>query len=423
MHGNHAGMVETPRDAPTARPRVLQITAVDSTIVALLWPQLRALRCAGFDVCCVSTAGPNAPWLEQQGVRHFAVNMRRAITPIADIGALWRLVRIMRRERVTIVHTHTAKAALLGVLAARIARVPIIVNTVHGFYFHDEMKRFARRFYVGMAWIGGLCTHFTLSQSAEDVDTGVRLRICPPDRIRLLGNGIDLERFNPERFNEAFRRRKRIAIGVPEGVLVIGMIGRMVENKGFLDLFGALRTLRGTRRDFHLVTIGPRDEHRAGSLPADAAHAFGLAECTTYLGPRDDIDELLSCMDLFVFPSWWEGVPRSVIEAAAMGLPIVTTNIRGCREVVVHGENGLLVPTHDPVALADAICRLLDDGEWRRRMGGAGRARALREFDERIVCQRILDLYGEQLHRCRLTMPAPRPELEQSLPVRGPFAW
>ncbi|NOS99649.1 MAG: glycosyltransferase family 4 protein [Phycisphaerales bacterium] len=411
----------TSHDAP--RPRVLHITAVDLTIVALLWPQLRALRCAGYDVRCASTAGSNAAWLEQQGVRHFAVDLRRAITPIADVGALWRLVQSMRRETITIVHTHTPKAALLGVLAARLARVPVIVNTLHGFYFHDEMPRWTRRFYMALAWIGGRCAHLTLSQSAEDIHTAVRLGICRPDAIQLLGNGIDLERFDGGRFDESFRTRKRAEIGIPARTVVLGITARLVIDKGFRDLYEALRRLRAERADFHLVAIGPLDVRRAGHLAADAHREFGLTDCVTWLGPRDDVDELLACMDVFVLPSWREGVPRSVIEAAAMGLPIVATDIRGCREVVAHGENGLLVPTRDPAALAGAIGLLLDDGDLRRRMGNAGRERARREFDERVVCRRILDLYGEQLSRCRLPMPSPQAELEQTLPLRGSFAW
>jgi len=415
-------------DKPTARsaspdPRVLQITSIDSTLVVLLWAQLRALRVQGYDVRTACSCGPNRQWLRDHGIPCFNVDIRRAISPWSDLKALCKLYAYMRRERISIVHTHTPKAALLGQLAAKLARVPLVINTLHGFYFHDDMRRFSRWFYIALAWIGGRCANLTLSQNREDISTAIRLGVCKPSRIRFLGNGVDLDRFNPDRFDDAFRHRKRTELNIDNDKLIIGMLGRLVVDKGYLELFDAIRELSAERDDFHLLIIGPQERSRAGRIAPSAITEYGIADRVTHLSARNDVEELMACMDLFVLPSWREGFPRSAIEAAAMRLPIVTTNIRGCREVVTHGENGLLVPPRDATALASAIRSLLDDADARQRMGAAGFDRARRDFDEQIICDRVMNAYNCHSHSKALQPPTPRPDLNRDLPQRGPFAW
>ncbi len=405
------------------RPKILVVASIDTTLVVLLWAQLRAFQVAGYEVHCACYPGPNRDWLEKHGVRYAGFDIRRSISPWADLCALLKLFRYMRRERITIVHTHTPKAALLGQVAARLARVPIVVNTIHGFYFHDDMPRLSRWFYVAMAWVGGRCADFTLSQNSEDIDTAVSLGICRRDRIRFMGNGIDLSRFSPDRYDAAFRVSKRREIGVPEKTLIVGMVGRLVADKGYVELFEAVKVLLDERQDFHLLIIGPEEEHRAGRLEVDEYEKYGIGSCVRYLGPRDDMAELLACMDVFVLPSWREGFPRSAIEACAMGLPIVTTDVRGCREVVDDGVNGVLIPPRDPHALCDAIRCFLNDGDLRVRMGDAGHRRAVRDFDEQMICGRVVACYAELLNSRCLSVPEPRSDLDVLLPHRGPFVW
>ncbi len=411
------------RDDTRPPVKVLVVTSIDTTLVILLWAQIRAKLVAGYEVHCACTAGRNRAFLTENGVHYHGITVRRAISPFSDLAALWKLYRLMRRERFSIVHTHTPKAALLGQLAAKLAGVPIIVNTVHGFYFHDDMKAPARWFHIAMAWIGGRCATFALSQNSEDVATALRLGISQPDRVGFLGNGVDLQRFDPDRFDHAFRSRKRRDIAVPTDCILIGMVGRLVVDKGYFELFDALASLMGCRSDFHAVIIGAYDEHRAGRFGPEEIARRGLSNCVTYLGPRGDVEECLACMDIFVLPSWREGFPRSAIEAAAMRLPIVTTNIRGCREVVRHDENGLLVPPRTPAALASAIEKLLDDGDLRDRLGRSGYERSRRDFDERIICRRVLNLYGELLDAARLDRPTAIPDRDETLPQRVAYAW
>jgi glycosyltransferase involved in cell wall biosynthesis len=402
---------------------ILQLMNTDTMLVALLWAQIRAMQIEGYDVRCACPAGPNERWLTEHGVKYFKLDIRRAITPWADLKTLWRLYKYLRREDITVVFTHTPKAALLGQLAAKLARVPVIMNTLHGFYFHDNMPWTRKMFYVLMASLGSRCATMTLSQNHDDVETAKRYKICHPDRIRFLGNGIDLKRFDPARFDEAFRRKKREEFGISENELLIFMVARLVREKGYIEMFKAIRKLRAKRSDFHFIMVALEEPYRGGRISPNEFKRYDITDCTTRLHPRADIDELLACMDVFVLPSWREGFPRSAIEATAMGVPIVTTDIRGCREVVTHDENGLIVPVRDPDALAAAIETLLDNPDMRERMGKAGYDRARREFDENTICKRVMDSIAEEVLAAGIPRPTPRPELADTLPEKGPFVW
>src|SRR5205823_11397422 len=216
--------------------KIAHVTTVDVSLRYLLLNQLQSLREAGYEVVGISAPGPEVAHLEAAGIRHIAVAMTRDLTPLADLVSFWRLYQVMRRERFTIVHTHTPKAGLLGQLAARLGGVPIVVNTVHGFYFHDNMSAGARRFYIWMEKIAALCSDRILSQNAEDVETAVRERISSREKITLLGNGIDLTRFDPNRVSDTAVEELRATYNIPAGVPVVGFVGRLAaKRKGFLD--------------------------------------------------------------------------------------------------------------------------------------------------------------------------------------------
>lgn len=378
------------------RRRLAVVAAADITPKVLLIAQIEAAQRAGYEVHVICTPGPHFPWLAERGVKLHGIEIRRSISPFPDLLALWSLYRCFRRERIDIVHTHTPKVSLLGQLAARLAGVPIIVNTIHGFYFHEHMKPMPRRFYIAMEWVAARCSTAILCQNPEDIETAVRLGICRRETIRLLGNGINLERFDPAQFDTGRRARLRDELGLPQDAVVVGIIGRLVREKGYLELFTAMRTLMAENPRLWLLIIGPEEPDKPDRISRDALAAYGIAERTRWLGSRDDIPELLACCDVYTLPSWREGFPRSAIEAAAMGLPIVATDIRGCRQVVREGENGLLVPLRDVAALERTLRELCGDPTLRQAMGAAGRKRALAEFDERQVCEIVLDTYRRE---------------------------
>ena len=385
------------RATQTRKPRVAHVTTVDLSLRYLLLNQLQRIQAEGYEVVGISADGPDVPVVEAAGIPHFAVPMTRRITPIADLRCLWDLVRIMRREQFDVVHTHTPKAGLLGQLAARIAGVPTVANTLHGFYFHDDTKPWLRRFYIWMERVAANCSDTILSQNREDMATAVAEHIAKPEQLKWLGNGIDVARFDRRRLTDSSLEDLRREIGIDAGAPVIGFVGRLVEEKGILDLLQAATTVIEAIPNAQLLIVGPYDEEKPDALRPDVAERYGVAANCRFVGMRNDMPELYALMDVLVLPSYREGFPRAPMEASAMGVPAMATDIRGCREAVVHGENGLLFPVGDADALAQSLIELLQDDERRARMGEAGRRIAEDRFDEQKVFDRVLSEYERLL--------------------------
>lgn len=384
----------------TAPVKVAHVSTVAASLHGLLLNQMSSLGEAGYEVCGISTAGPEVPPLTAAGIRHIAVPIGRNLSPFQDIFSLWKLWRVMRRERFTIVHTHTPKAGLLGQLAARMAGVPIVVNTVHGFYFHEKMKPRARRFYITLEKIAARCSDRILSQNREDLETAIHERICPREKIQHLGNGIDIEQFVPARVPAAEIARLRLAHGLPEGTPVVGFVGRLAaQRKGFLDFMKAAREISATIPATRFLIVGAADSGKPDAVEPSIAEEFGIADRCIFVGHRHnaELPGFYSLMNLLVLPSLFEGVPRVVMEAAAMGVPAVVSDVKGNREAIVHESTGLLVPFADVPALTTAILRLLRDPALAAEMGRASRVLASVHFDERVVFARILDEYAALL--------------------------
>jgi glycosyltransferase involved in cell wall biosynthesis len=380
--------------------KVIHVCTVDLSLRYLLGNQLRFLQREGYDVVGVSSPGPDVPWLRDRGIRHVPVAMTRTFDPRGDAGALLDLQRVFARERPDIVHTHTPKGGLLGQLAARMAGVPVVVNTLHGFYFHEHMAPWSRRFYVLMEQVAAAASDHILSQNPEDIATAVAEHIAPPERLELLGNGIDLQRFSPEAVDDDERLATRNACGFGPDDVVVGFVGRLVREKGVVELMEAIARVRRQHPRVRLLVVGPVDVDKPDALsPACAADA-GVDDITHFAGFRSDLPALYAAMDLLVLPSWREGFPRVPMEAAAMTRPVVVTDIRGCREVVVDGVTGLLVPVRDVAALAVGIAALVENAPRRQALGRAGRLLAERKFDERAVFAKVVATY-QRLLRAR----------------------
>jgi glycosyltransferase involved in cell wall biosynthesis len=379
--------------------RLFHVTTVDMSLVLLLGPQLRAFAEAGMEVVGVSAPGPFVPQLEAWGIRHEPLRHATRSTALGqDMMALAELWRLFRRLKPDIVHTHNPKPGLYGRAAARAAGVPGVVNTVHGLYASPEDRASRRAVVYALERAASLCSGAELVQNPEDFDVLARLGI-PRDKLVLLGNGIDLERFRPAA-DEDGRRRARAVLGVNVEAVVVGTVGRLVRQKGLPELFAAAERLRSTHPDVVFVVVGGSDPDKADAISSEELAAAGRRGRIVFTGSRDDMEDVYRGFDLFVLPSHREGFPRSAMEAAATGLPVIATDIRGCRQVVSHGKTGLLVPLRDPVRLASAIEELVVDSALRRRMGTAGRSKAEGEFDDRAVVSKTLEAYE------RVLMPA-----------------
>lgn len=372
--------------------RVAHLTTVDSSLRYLLLPQLLAVVARGDEVVGISAPGPCVAELAEVGVRHVALpSSTRGMNVVADIRAMRELWRILRDERFDVLHTHNPKPGLYGRVIGRLAGVPVVVHTTHGLYASPGDRWTRRAVVYTLEAVASRFSDAELVQNPEDLALMARWRLVPRRKLVLLGNGVDLSRFDPCRFAPDQRAALRRGIGIDADQVVVGTVGRLVAEKGYPELFEAAALL-GER--YALVVVGPEDPEKADRLPAELL-GQAKARGVRFLGLRRDVDALYSAMDVFVLPSHREGFPRAAMEAAAMGLPVVATNIRGCRQVVDDGVNGFLVALRDPRSLAAAIRRLGEDAALRQRMGEAGRDRACRDFDERRVVAIVLRAYAQ----------------------------
>lgn len=391
----------------TDAPLVVHVTTSDMSLELLLGPQLEAISRAGYRVIGASAPGPYVEALARRGIPHVALaHATRAMAPGEDARALAELVGVFRRLRPTIVHTHNPKPGLYGRVAARLARVPVVVNTVHGLYAQPADPWPKRAIVYGLERLAAACSQAELLQNAEDLAVLRRLRI-PADRLTVLGNGIDLARFDPGTVSPAGVAAARAEMGAtdPDDV-VVGLVGRLVHDKGYAEVFEAAALLRDHVPRVRVAVIGPDEPDKSGAISL-AERTVAERAGVRFLGSRDDVATLYRGMDVHVLASHREGFPRSPMEASAMGVPVVATDIRGCRQAVDHGTTGLLVPVRDAGALAAAIARLADDPAERRILGANARAKAEREFDQQRCIDTTLHTYRRLLEQAGRQVPAP----------------
>ena len=370
--------------------RLVHLTTTDMSLDWLLRPQLEAFADAGFEVIAMSAPGPHVAALEASGIQHVAVpSLTRSMSPIHDLRAMCDLHREFRRLRPDVVHTHNPKPGVLGRLAARAAGVPVVVNTVHGLYALPEDHLAKRAVVYGLERLASTCSDAELLQSPEDLGVLRRLGV-PHSKLSVLGNGIDLDRFDPSAVAVDSRDRIRASIGVDGTTVVIGIVARLVWEKGYAAVFEAAAAMRGENCRF--VVVGPEEPEKDGAVSA-ADRAEAERHGVVFLGPRDDMADVYSAFDMYVLASHREGYPRSAMEASAMGLPVVASNIRGCRQVVVDGVTGQLFEAGDAAELVDALRPIVRDEVRRARLGAAARRRAIEHFDDRDVIKTTLRTY------------------------------
>jgi glycosyltransferase involved in cell wall biosynthesis len=381
----------------TNHPKILHVSGSSMALSLQLLDQLEALKASGYHVAVVSSAD-NVECLDTlraRDIRHVAVKVNRRITPVADCGTLYDLYRVFRSESPDIVHTHTPKAAFLGQLAARLAGVPLVVNTVHGYYFHDRMPPLPQKFYRALERVAARCADLILFQSREDLRTAVRDGIGAAHKLTYLGNGIDVARFDRNRLDKTLLQRRRAELGLRPEHRVIGFVGRLTREKGIDELLQAVSLLVADVPNLRLLLVGPDDGY--GEAISNAIAVARIQDRCILTGLRSDVEYLYPLMDVFVLPSHREGVPRALIEASAAGVPSVATNIRGCREIIQDGVSGFLVPVGDVVEIANRVRTLLTDQPLARDFAMTASRIAHNQFQAERVLSILLTHYGNLL--------------------------
>jgi glycosyltransferase involved in cell wall biosynthesis len=387
--------------------RALQFCARDVTVQKLLLPLIDRLTEEGLEVVSACTPGRYTPELIQRGYALRGVEVDRRFSPRSNARSVWDLYRLLRREHFDVVHVHTPVAAAIGRVAARMAGVPIILYTAHGFYHHENMRRRNRQACVWAEKVLGKLTDTLMTQSQEDAASAVSEGISPPERVVWIGNGVDLSQFTP---GPPSAEAKRF-FGIPESAPVVGFMGPIIAEKGALELVDAFQETLISVPGAYLLLAGDviNGDRDLGTKEVIRRKLEGkdLSSRIIFAGYQEDISNFMQAIDLFTLPSHREGMPRSIIEAMASGKPVVATDIRGCREEVVNELTGLIVPLRDSRALAQALTRILSDPVLARHMGREGRQRAEAMYSERDVLDREIQVYRklikQRLHQDAFT--------------------
>lgn len=349
-----------------------------------------ALHRDGHELLLLSPPGPYGEKLQALGLRWEALPMeRRSLNPLREVALLRHLAALLRREQPALVHGFTIKCAVYGSLAARLAGVPARVNAVAGMgyvFTSDDLKARALRPVVRALLrlaLDGEGARLIL-QNNDDVALFERAGLIDRSRIRLVkGSGVDCSRFTK-------RSGERSS-----GPLRVLVAARLLWDKGLEEYIAAARELLAEGRRIEFLLAGTPDPGNPAAVPEETVRGWVNEGVVNWLGHVEDMATLLGAVDVVALPSYREGLPKTLIEAAACAQPLITTDVPGCREVVTDGVDGLLVPVRDAKALAHAIRRLHDDPALARRLGEAAWAKAHTEFDERIVIRRTVDVYRE----------------------------
>ncbi|AVD94327.1 glycosyltransferase family 1 protein [Pseudomonas sp. SWI36] len=374
--------------------RVARISTVPFFVVTQLSAQLRALNEAGAEVDVIASNDDMSGVLQSRKDLNFIpVEIAREISPLKDLRSLIKLIILFRKQGYDIVHSTTPKAGLLAAIAGRIAGVKIRLHTFTGqpWVTMNGFKKHLLKFCDAL--IARLNTH-NFADSVSQREFLVQEGVIPQEKVSVIGfgslAGVDMERFDCQRFAPEVIAQTRNELEIPQDAKVLLFVGRVTPEKGIGELMEAFTTLRALHADLFLVLVGPYEAE--GREVVESHFAAGTAYVKV-LGLQEAPEKFMAAADLLCLPSYREGFGTVVIEAAAMGLPTVGTDIYGLNDAVVNGETGLLVPVRNPGALSDAIDALLSHPQRLISMSTKARERARRDFDSRHCSALLIQQY------------------------------
>jgi glycosyltransferase involved in cell wall biosynthesis len=337
--------------------------------------------------------GPLWQQAEDAGVRTVRLrHMRETIDPVQDLLACLELVRLMRRERFSVVHTHCSKAGLIARVAAALAGTPVVVHTFHIFAAHEGLSRRRRLAYLLLDRSVRRLADRYVAVSPRVAQEAVEQRLAPPGGIVVAPSAIELDDI-PTRPDPAVRSE----LGVPEDAPLVGTVGRIVAQKRPLDFVRMCARVQAVRPDAHFVMVGDATLESAGLEEETRAEAARLGVPLVFTGFRPDAPRIAAAFDVYVVPSLYEGLGRAVTEAMASGRPVVATAVNGVPDLVTPGATGLLAEPGDPASLARSVLWMLDHPAEAAAMGACGRERVLSHFAPPVMCQVLDSVYGELL--------------------------
>jgi glycosyltransferase involved in cell wall biosynthesis len=363
--------------------KVALIANTDWYLYNFRLPLARALRERGDDVFLLSPPGRYAELLKQEGFQWEAFSLeRKGTNPLTELLTIRRLTQVYRRIQPDVVHHFTIKPVLYGSLAARLAGVPHILNAVTGLGHAFIGKNVLLRLVVLLLYRLSLGGTFLVFQNSDDRELFLANKLARSAQTCIIpGSGVDTRRFKPQ--------------PQPDRVEIIVLPGRLLKSKGVQEFAAAAKQIRTKHPEIRFSLCGEPDEGNPETISPAELQAWQEAGTVEWWGWRDDMENVYRQAGIVCLPSYREGLSRTLLEAAASARPIIASDVPGCREVVRHGQNGLLVPVRDPLGLAEALQTLIDNPKLRAEMGQRGREIVEREYSIETIIAQTLRVYEE----------------------------
>lgn len=384
------------RNRKGMKKKLFRITTVPMSLNILLRYQLQYMN-GHYEV--IAIADPQGGLEDvgpREGVRTIGVSMTRAITPVQDLKSIYHLYRIFKKEKPFIVHTHTPKAGLVGMLAAKLAGIPVRMHTVAGLPLLEAVG-IKRKVLDMVEKITYMCAHKVYPNSGELNKIIIENGLCKPEKLKVIGNGstngIDTSFFSPAVFAAAENLQQlKSELGILDSDAVFCFIGRIVGDKGINELIKAFCNIYALHPHARLVLVGPL-EKELDPLEKETEELIQSHPGIKWVGYQADVRPYLAISDVFVFPSYREGFPNVVMQAGSMGLPSIVSNINGCNEIIQDGVNGTIVPVKDEILLQQRMELLLQDHTLRNSMASVAREMIVKRYSREFVWEELLKEY------------------------------
>lgn len=377
------------------KQKLIRITTVPISLEKLLENQLRFMK-QYYDVTAISADLSNLERVGKlQEVPVYAIELTRKITPWQDLKATWRLFRFFKKEKPFIIHTHTPKAGTVGMLAAKLAGVPHRLHTVAGLPLLEATGK-KRKLLNFVEKITYACATKVYPNSDGLKKIIIKEQFCGQEKLKVIGNGssngINTSYFDPELFSVNDKQMLKANLGVASEDFIFIFVGRLVGDKGINELMQAFQKIVTETNRVKLLLVGSF-ESDLDRLAPETLHEITVNDNIISVGFQKDVRPYLAISDCLTFPSYREGFPNVVMQAGAMGLPSIVTNINGCNEIIIDGENGIIIPVKNSNAIYEAMNKIVVDNHFREKLQKTARQMIVSRYEQQVVWESILAEY------------------------------
>lgn len=379
--------------------KVLQVTAIDMTMNNFLAPLNKECKNQGIEVHCLCSKGPNVDIIKKNGFHFHEVSIDRNISLVKNLKSIIMMVKVFRIVKPDIVHVHTPVAGVLARIAAKLAKVPNIIYTAHGFYFHEGMGKIKYNiFFYIEKYIGRYFTDHIFTQSIEDFEVAKKNNFLKNNNYLHISNGVDLKKkFNPKFIEKKAGNKIINKNNFQENDLIVTFIGRLVKEKGIIEFLNSYEKLK--THNIKYIIIGGLPQGERDTEAIKVVEKFKGNKNIIFTDHVNNVNDYLNISDVFCLPSYREGMPRSIIEAMAMRTAVLATNIRGSREEVLHNKTGYLFDVRNSNQIAKYIDELNNDREKLEYFKEYGQKRAKLLYDEDKVVKKQINIYKKIVNK------------------------